>query len=168
MLKIMIGALLALIVCAVLTSAGYTAAAVAGAPRSIASPARFCSRIVTDDVLRPIPGSLVPAAERAFGLAAMPARMIRESTFFRCFERRILLCTVGANLPCGKADTRISIPAADEWCVTHRGAGSIPAFVVGHATVYDWKCDGTKAAAAGAVLHVDRRGFVAEYWKAAE
>lgn len=162
----MIRMLFTLAVCAVLASVGYTAASFA-APRSIASPARFCSRVVTDDMLRAIPQALVPAAERAFGLAAMPARMIRQSTVFRCFERHVLLCTVGANLPCGKADIRNAMPAADAWCAEHAGAGSIPAFVVGHATIYDWKCDGAKAAVARAVLHVDRRGFVAEYWKPA-
>jgi hypothetical protein len=163
----MIKAFFILAACAVLTNAGYTAA-VAALPKTTESPARFCSRVVTDDSLRPLPHSLVSVAQHVFGLAAMPASLVQESTFFRCYNRHVLLCTVGANLPCGKADRHTSISAADEWCGAHPGADWIPASVVGHATIYDWKCNGTHAARNGAVLHVDRRGFIAEYWKAAD
>lgn len=155
-----------LAVCGALVGGAYAAAA--APPKATEAPAGFCSHVGTDDALRPIPGSLISVAQHVFGLGAMPASLIRQSTFFRCYDRHVLLCTVGANLPCGKADTRTSIPAADEWCVKHAGGGPIPAYVVGHATIYDWKCDGAKAATAGAVLHVDGRGFIAEYWKPAD
>jgi hypothetical protein len=162
----MINAFSILAVCCALVVGAYAAAA--APPKATEAPARLCSRVVTDDLLRPIPHSLVSVAQHVFGLGAMPGSLVQESTFFRCYDRHVLLCTVGANLPCGKADTRTSIPGADEWCAKQPGAGSIPASIVGHATIYDWKCNGTKAATVGAVLHVDRRGFVAEYWRAAE
>lgn len=162
----MIHAFSILALCGALAVGAYTQAA--AAPKATGSPARVCSRVVTDDSLQPIPHSLVPMAQRVFGLGAMPASLIQQSTFFRCDDRHVLLCTIGANLPCGKADTRISLPAADAWCAKHSGATSIPASVVGHDTIYDWRCDGAKAATTGAVLHVDRRGFVAEYWKPAK
>jgi hypothetical protein len=140
----------------------------AAMPAVAASPARYCHRAETDDALRPIPLRLVPVARRIFGLARMPARQLRRSTYFRCAGGEAWLCTVGANLACGKADRRRAIPAADRWCAENSGADAVPAYVTGHDTIYRWRCDGARAETVGAVLHVDPRGFVAENWRRAE
>jgi hypothetical protein len=138
----------------------------AAAPAShAASPAAHCQRVGTDDTTRPIPAALVPEAVRLFGLAKAPADWVRQSTLYRCARHRVLLCNLGANLACGKADTRRQLPAADRWCAAHRGSAFIPMAVTGHDTVFDWRCAGAKAAIAKQVYRVDGQGFVAAMWK---
>jgi hypothetical protein len=88
------------------------------------SPEEYCQQIGTDDALRAIPTSLVPVAVRLFQLDARPAEQLQRSTYFRCANRHVLLCNLGANLPCGKADTRRDIPGADGWCADHAGSDS--------------------------------------------
>ncbi|HZT88619.1 MAG TPA: hypothetical protein VFA12_11660 [Stellaceae bacterium] len=141
----------------------------ASAPQAEADAAAdYCRQHGTDDVLRPIPQSLLPIVTRLFQLGNMPAKWVLETTYFRCADGAVLVCTVGANLPCGKADTRRSLPAADAWCTAHRGSDFIPMAVTGHDTIYRWRCDGAKAAAEGPALAVDERGFIAQLWKRAE
>jgi hypothetical protein len=130
-----------------------------------ASPAAYCQQAGTDDTLRSVPTSLVPVAVKLFQLEAMPAEQVQRSTYFRCSNHHVLVCHVGANLPCGKADTRRALPSVDAWCADHAGSQDVPAYVTGHATIYQWRCDGTRAVASGSALSVDDRGFVAQYWK---
>ena len=106
----------------------------------------LCRGGATDDTPRPIPDSLVPASVRLFGLEAMPEEQVRRSTLYRCAEGRVLVCNLGANLPCGKANTRSDLPQADAWCAENAGSDFIPMYVTGHDTIYRWRCDGTKAA----------------------
>jgi hypothetical protein len=44
------------------------------------SPPEYCQQIRTDDALRPVPPSLVPAVVRLFRLEAMPAEQVEHST----------------------------------------------------------------------------------------
>lgn len=136
----------------------------AGAAQAM-SPGDYCRRAGTDDTVRPIPASLLPVAVGLFHLDRMPAAQVLRSTYFRCAGGAVLVCNVGANLPCGKADTRRTLPGAVAWCGGHPGADFIPFAYTGHATIYRWRCDGAKPAIAGTVLRVDRRGFIASYWK---
>ena len=136
-----------------------------GMAASADSPQELCRAPETDDTPREIPDSLVPVSVRLFGLDAMPAEQVRRSTLYRCVEGRVLVCNLGANLPCGKADTRSDLPQADAWCAENAGSDFIPMYVTGHDTVYRWRCNGTKAAAIGEPVAVDRRGFIARFWK---
>ncbi len=137
-------------------------------PARAASPAAYCRQAGTDDTLREIPVGLVPAAVRLFGLAAMPPADVQRGTYFRCFESHVFICNVGANLPCGAADTSRDLPAADAWCAQNPSSSFIPMYVTGHDTIYDWRCNGPKASPTKAVFHTDPRGFVAEMWKEAD
>jgi hypothetical protein len=128
----------------------------------------LCGAASTDDTLRPIPETLVPAATRLFRLEAMPAEQVRQTTYFRCAGGRVLLCTTGANLPCGKANTGRHLQAADAWCAEHPRSDFIPAYVTGHDSIYRWRCRGGRAAPVGAAMKLDRRGFIARYWKPAD
>ena len=131
-----------------------------------ADPAQpLCRGGATDDTPRPIPDSLVPVSVQLFGLEAMPEEQVRRSTLYRCAEGQVLVCNLGANLPCGKANTRSDLPQADAWCAENAGSDFIPMYVTGHDTIYRWRCDGTKAAISGEPLQVDRRGFIARLWK---
>jgi hypothetical protein len=132
--------------------------------RAAESPATYCRLVGTDDTLRPLPPSLVPQFQRAFG-AHMPAEYAERSGYIRCDNGIVLGCTVGANLPCGPADTRRDIPGADAWCRRNHDPDMIPAYVTGHASIYAWRCAGGRAVPVRQVAHVDNRGFVAEYWR---
>jgi hypothetical protein len=129
------------------------------------TPAAFCKRVGTDDATRPIPETLVPTANAALG-TRMPTRVAMDTTVFRCAGGRMLICTVGANLPCGKANTSHEPGEGTvRWCVDHADAASVPAVATGHDTVYQWRCTGGTPRIVRQTLHVDPRGFVAEFWK---
>jgi hypothetical protein len=129
------------------------------------TPAAACARLGTDDTARPIPESLVPAVDAAFG-TSMPAGAVVSTTVFRCAGGRVLACMAGANLPCGPADTsRAPAPGAVDWCRQNSESDFIPAYVTGHDTIYAWRCRGGAPAIDRQILQVDPRGFVAEYWK---
>jgi hypothetical protein len=129
------------------------------------SPAEYCRQIETDDTLRAVPLSLVPAVVRLFQLEGMPVQQVQRSTYFRCAERHLLVCTVGANLACGKAETRRDLPGVVAWCMEHAGSRNIPAYVTGHATIYQWRCDGPRPVASRSALSVDHREFISQNWK---
>ena len=125
-----------------------------------------CSQVGTDDTLRPLPTELVPAARRLFDFdASVSANYVRAATSLRCDQGKALLCYVGANLDCGKADASRSMAAADEYCRDNPAAVGIPMSVTGHATVYEWSCDGGSAKAGEQIVATDRRGFIADNWK---
>jgi hypothetical protein len=133
-----------------------------------ASPTALCRRLGTSDRLRPLPGSLTGRASTLFGLSAMPPAQIRRSTFFRCAGGHVLLCNTGANLPCGRANASRHLPAADRWCAGHPDSDFIPMYVTGHDTVYRWRCAAGRATPVGRPLRIDRRGFIARFWKRAD
>lgn len=141
--------------------AGMHPACAAGAEMSAA----YCRRVGTDDRVRPLPAELIPAFRRAFDLQHAPADYIAHTGFVRCADGVVMGCGVGANLPCGKADTRRDIPGADTWCRDNGDPAMIPAYVTGHASIYEWRCEGGRAVPVRQVQAVDARGFVARFWR---
>lgn len=132
---------------------------------SLAQAGGVCAAGATDDTLRPLPQSDAPAARAAFGLAAdMPAALIAQLTVYRCDSGRMLMCTAGANLPCGKANTARQLAAATHWCAANPDSDFIPAYVTGHNTAYQWSCHGGRAVP-GQKAALDDRGFFQSYWK---
>jgi hypothetical protein len=129
---------------------------------------QFCAPAATDDTLRPLPGALVPVAKRLFDLPKMPDAQIKRSTVFRCVDGKTMLCTTGANLPCGKANISRALPAGTAWCKQHPDATAIPMSVTGHDTIYRWRCAGPSAEVVGVTATVDARGYIARFWKAAD
>jgi hypothetical protein len=96
----------------------------------------------------------------------MPPAMVSRSTVFRCVDHRVKVCTVGANLPCGKADrSRVPSTGTRAWCREHPGADFVPAAATGHDTIYEWRCRGSVPQVGRRVLRVDERGFVADFWR---
>lgn len=125
----------------------------------------FCKPDTSDDALHRLPQALVPLARRLFGLQAMPAAEIQQSTVVRCMDGQLLACNYGANLPCGKANTSRSLPAANTWCRQNPNANFIPAYISGHDSIYNWRCMQGMPTANGPVEPVDSRGFLTSYWK---
>jgi hypothetical protein len=153
-------------ICRVLIAAAAAFALGSVAAARAETPANFCARVGTDDTLRPIPESLVPAVNSVFG-TDLPVRTAMDTTVFRCVDRHLLVCTVGANLPCGLANaSRTPSAAMSQWCRDHRDDMVIPAVVTGHETIYAWRCLDGAPQVVRQIGQVDPRGFVAQYWKA--
>ncbi len=125
-------------------------------------PRQYCARVTNDDKLRSPPPALAPAIKRLFDVSGKYAL---AATYFRCADGKVLLCYVGANLACGKADQRRVLPPANGWCRNNPNADSIPMVVTGHATAYLWRCVGRTAKPAGTIGTIDARGFLADNWK---
>jgi hypothetical protein len=73
------------------------------------------------------------------------------------------MCSWGANLACGKAETSPTLPAASNWCEGNQNASSIPAYVTGHDTIFQWSCHNGEAVASDPAP-VDARGFFQSNW----
>ena len=121
-------------------------------------------RGATDDTLRPVPPSLAPKVIASFRVTMTPAEVERNGVI-RCAGGAVLACLAGANLNCGKADTRRHNPGAAYWCRTHPDARFVPLFAAGHASVFAWRCAGTEPVVARVVQQVDARGFSASHWR---
>ena len=78
-----------------------------------------------------------------------------------------MICTVGANLPCGKPNSDRSLAAAGRYCTRNPDASVIPMVVTGHDTIYRWRCSGSEALAGEPAEALDARGFIARLWKPA-
>jgi hypothetical protein len=90
-------------------------------PASAASASGYCTSGVSPRAPVPVPKGLEAAVARAFGL---PVDVVRRGAFVRCAKGKLLACAVGANLNCGKANTRRSLPgASDESARRCRRAG---------------------------------------------
>lgn len=134
------------------------------APQNVENP---CQATGTDDAIRPIPQSLVLVSKRIFRLR-MPDQQVRRSTVFRCADGYTLLCTYGADLPCGMANTDQRLPQADAWCREHADAGFVPRYMIPIGNIYNWHCAAGTPKIAAQIETIDPRGFGAQYWKPAE
>jgi hypothetical protein len=127
--------------------------------------AATCARLGDADTLRPIPANLVPAINTLFG-TLMPVSMAVATTVFRCANGHVLVCTTGADLPCGPANTsRTPGPGAIAWCRDHPGAAFIPAVATGHDTIFAWRCQDRAPSIDRQVLAIDTHRFIVQYWK---
>jgi hypothetical protein len=153
---------LALMSCIAALASGFEVANAAAAETDrIKAVCRFG---MTDDRLIPLPTALAARARALFQLD-MPDDLIRKTTVYRCMDGRTLLCTTGANLACGKANTSRRLPGAADWCRVHRDTDFIPMFVTGHDTIYRWACAAGSPSIAATVQPVDARGFLSRNWK---
>jgi hypothetical protein len=153
-----------LVAIAVLALFGIVFAADTGnaTPARHETPRHYCARVGTDDTLRKPPRSLGADIRRMFGI---DGKYALQASYWRCAGSDVLVCTIGANLPCGKADTTTRMPAASKWCGTHANSDFIPMVVTGHDTIYAWRCVGRTAKPGAQTGHVDARGFFADNWK---
>jgi len=70
-----------------------------------------------------VPADLLAAVAKAFEI---DEASVRDAAFVRCVGKKLLACSVGANLVCDKADTRRALPGATAWCREHPGSKGIP------------------------------------------
>ena len=138
-----------------------TGAAQVFASTAVQNPRHYCAQVGNDDQPRPAPPALAAAIQRLFGISGKYAL---ETTSYRCAGGHLMLCAVGANLPCGKADLAATLPAATEWCRTNPNSDFIPMVVTGHDTAYAWRCVGSIAKSGDKIGPIDARGFFSDNW----
>jgi hypothetical protein len=129
------------------------------------TPTAACAHLGAEDAPRPIPAALAPAVNAVFG-TNMPVPVAIATTMFRCAGGHVLVCTTGANLPCGSANTsRTPGFGVIAWCHDHPDAAFIPAVATGHDTIFAWRCQDGAPRIDRQLYKVDARGFVTQYWK---
>ena len=121
----------------------------------------MCTRISTDDTLRPYRKAW---CRRSMRRSARRCR--RAWPWTRPCSAvptgHVLVCTAGANLPCGRANTsRTPGPGVVAWCRDHPNAAFIPAVATGHDTIFAWRCQGGVPQIGRQISDVDPRGFIA-------
>lgn len=113
------------------------------------------------------PDSVVQGLMKAMALPAdASAEAVAQSLFWRCMDRKVYACTVGANIPCQeKADTSKTPSAAmNDYCKQNLAVDVIPAAVAGRATVYEWSCVNGTATAGRQLTQPDAQGYLEMYW----
>ncbi len=143
--------------------AGVLTITLAAAP---AYAGQICQR--DDATPRPLPGSLVPEVEQVFGLHNADPAWVERSTVVRCMDGKLLACNAGANLPCGKANTALMLPAGVDWCKQNPNSDFIPAYITGHDSAEQWRCNNGAPAITGKPAPVDAGGYLSDYWKPLE
>lgn len=108
------------------------------------------------------PRELGPAIAKAFDVGR---EAIGNGAFVRCVGAKLMACWVGANLDCGKANARRTLPGATAWCRDNPNANEVPMVATGHDTIYEWRCDGARAVAGKIMTPVDAQGYIADNWK---
>jgi len=111
---------------------------------------------------RPLPPELAAAAAQALGL---DAAIVGTGAYYRCSNRRLLVCAVGANLWCGKAETDAKPAAVAAYCRRHPDAAMAPMAVTGHATIYAWRCARGVPQIEPSPQSVDPDGYIADNWR---
>jgi aconitase A len=109
-----------------------------------------------------VPANLVSRVGKTFQI---DDSAVNAAAYVRCVGSKLIACYVGANLICDKADTRRSLTGATAWCRANPGSQFIPMSATGHGTIYQWSCQGPRAIAGNASMHLDRHGYIAENWK---
>ena len=129
-----------------------------------------CRAAASEGVVRPYDPSLRPAAMSAFHArfprAATPPSEAELSagSSFRCMGGRMLVCFVGANLPCGRMNVSRENAGATEFCRGNAQARDVPMVATGHDTIYAYRCDRGRAVIARQIYHVDPGGYAREVW----
>jgi hypothetical protein len=142
--------------------AALTAAAILAPARPAIAAAAYCPGGHGREIPRKVPAALAPAVAKTLSI---DADQVRDASYVRCVGAKTMVCTVGANLSCGKAERRRSLPGASAFCRQSPGSDVVPMAATGHDTIYEWRCVGARAVAGKIVSPVDAQGYIAENWR---
>jgi hypothetical protein len=141
---------------------------------SFSDPFAYCAAVTDQD--KPdtrysgeaMPETIVDGLMKATGAAEDARSVVRTASAWRCMDRKVYACWVGANLPCEAQANVDKTPtqAENDFCTANPDSLGIPAFVTGHETIYNWVCKEGKPVIDGQGFHVDPRGFISEIWYA--
>lgn len=136
------------------------------------NPFKYCSAIGTIDkpdkryTGKKVPDSIVESMIKQGIVSADAPPQFKSNLVWRCMNYRVLVCLYGANIPCtDKADTsRIPSSEMNGYCKANPSADSIPAYITGRTTVYEWRCTNGKPSIARQIHQVDHEGYIKAYW----
>jgi hypothetical protein len=150
------------------------AAATTPAPTGLADPFTYCATVGTIDkpdnryTGQALPDNLIKAMV-AQQMVGEDLPQLREPGFvsWRCMDKKVYACVVGANLPCEeKADTSTEPNAGMiDFCKSEPDSDIIPAAAAGRVTIYDWSCKKGVPVKGEQVTTVDAQGYPADYWE---
>jgi hypothetical protein len=109
----------------------------------------------------------LPPALRTVAAKALDTDVsaVQADGYYRCAHGRLLVCTVGANLNCGKADTNKKQRSVIAFCRANPDASVVPMVVTGHDTIYSWSCVHGAPQLQEPSAAVDADGYVADNWR---
>ena len=151
------------------SGAGHPATVPPDGPQANADPFTYCGRVGTDDRVglpadRQAVVLLEPYMHAELGLPPN-APLVVSSIFWRCMDAKVYVCAVGANLPCAsRANQAKRNRGAQSFCGEHPDAADVPAYAVGHDSLYTWRCVAGRAVRGAPAATMDRRGFRTDIW----
>ena len=144
-----------------------------GVPETYSDPFAYCAAVGTMDspdaryVGDKMPPVIVKGLRKALNAPAeAPDEFFIRGSFWRCMNRQVYACTVGANLPCeAKANLdKTPAQAIADFCQQNPSAQVIPMAVTGRETVYEWQCQNGAPIITRQFAQPDARGFLANIW----
>jgi hypothetical protein len=131
---------------------------------------QLCRGLRNDDRLRAYSPALRAGTLAAFKKLAPNAQGVpaddelKTQAIFRCVDGKVLVCFIGANLPCAKMNAARDNPGADRFCRENRNDDDVPAVATGHDAVYSYRCRNGRAEITGTLWELDERGFAKRLW----
>lgn len=132
--------------------------------------AAACARLGNDDRIRDYDPVLRDRTALAFKRLFPEAKgtpadgSLETQAQYRCMNGKVMVCFVGANLPCAKMNAKRKNAGADGFCRDNPAAESVPAFATGHDTIYAYRCRSGRAEVTATIRQLDRRGFARALW----
>lgn len=132
--------------------------------------ADVCARLGNDDSIRDYDPSLRARTASAFRKLFPNAKggpngdSRQTQAQYRCMNGKVMVCFVGANLPCTKMNAKRENPGADVFCRENPDAGSVPAYAIGHDSIHTYRCRSGKAEVTETTRQLDQRGFAKDLW----
>lgn len=131
-----------------------------------------CASVRNDDTVRGYDPSLREPTIKAHKTLFPDARgepdpsSFAAQAHYRCMSGKVMVCFVGANLPCAKINTARDNPGVNAFCKDNPDADSVPAVATGHDSAYAFKCRSGKPVVDGTTWKLDKRGFARKIWTA--
>jgi hypothetical protein len=133
---------------------------------------QHCASVRDDDKVRSYEPALREPTNRAFKKLFPDAKAEPNPSEFgtqaqyRCMDGKVMVCFIGANLPCAKINTARGNPGADAFCKTAADEVPVAAYATGHDSAYSFKCRGGRAVVDHETWKLDKRGFAEKIWTA--
>jgi len=106
------------------------------------------------------------AARMHFLSEDAPESLLVAGLHLRCMDGAVWACHVGANIPCGSKGDKSRKPARPirDFCRENPGAKSVPAYVTGRTTLYEWVCRGSTPVIKRVLFSLDKDGYISDFW----
>jgi hypothetical protein len=133
---------------------------------------QHCASVRDDDKVRGYEPALREPTIKAFKKMFPDAReepnpsAFETQAHYRCMDGKVMVCFIGANLPCSRIITARDNPGADAFCKKASNGNSVPAYATGHDSAYSFTCRDGRAVVDRETWRLDKRGFAAKIWTA--